>query len=312
LLDINMPDMGGYEVCEQLKTDADLRDIPVIFLSALQETSDKVKAFEAGGVDYIAKPFQAAEVLSRVRTHLELRSQKRRLQENVEALIKLERLREILTHMIVHDMRSPLETILGYLELLATHEVSNLSANGLSFIGEARRSIEWLIDTVNSMLDLSKLEAGELRLNRSECDLGDIAGSLLSGFESLRGARRWTLDAPAQPVKLSADPRLISRVIQNLIGNSIKFTPNDGCIKMKISVTDNEARFAISDDGCGVVPRDQERIFEKFGQVESVDTRVGTGLGLFFCHLAVKLHGGHIGVQSEAGKGSTFWFTLPL
>jgi two-component system, sensor histidine kinase and response regulator len=312
LLDVNMPEMDGYAVCERFKAEVALKDIPVIFLSALQETSHKVRAFQAGGVDYITKPFQPEEVLARVQTHLELRRQKRLSQENFEALTKLERLRDNLMHMVVHDMRSPLTTITGYLALLEKREATKLSASGLNFIHEARQSIDRLIDMVNSMLDLSRLEAGELTLNRSECDLGDLARPVLDGFEPLRGGRKWTLNPPAQPVKLNADAALISRVIQNLMANAIKFTSDDGSIRINISVTDHQARVTVADNGRGVPLPFQEKIFEKFGQLESADARTGTGLGLFFCKLVVELHGGRIGVESEMGKGSTFWLTLPL
>jgi signal transduction histidine kinase len=312
LLDINMPDMTGYEVCERLKADPQLADVPVIFLSALQETGDKIRAFQSGGVDYITKPFQSEEVLARVRTHLELRRQKQRLQENLEVLTRLERLRDNLTHMVVHDMRSPLTTIAAYLKLLESLEAASLSANGLRFITEARLTSERLIDTVTSMLDLSRLEAGELALKRSECDLTELAGSVLAGFEPLRGARRWTLDAPPQPVNIRADAALVSRVIGNLIGNAIKFTSHEGRIGVHISTADHAARVVVVDDGRGIAAGHRERIFDKFGQVESADARSGAGLGLFFCRLAVQLHGGSIGVESEEGKGSTFWFTLPL
>ncbi len=312
LLDINMPEMNGYEVCGQLKADRALSDIPIIFLSALQETDDKVKAFQAGAADYMTKPFQHEEVLARVRTHLELRRQKLQLQETIQALTRLEALRDNLTHMIVHDMRSPLKTIAGYLTLLADHEGENMSASGLRFIGEARQSIEQLIDTVNSMLDLSRLEAGELKLKLSECDLGDMAASALAAFGMQRGDRQWTLDVPPQKVLINADEALIHRVIQNLIGNAIKFTRLDGRIRVRLLLENRQARLEVIDDGLGIPLESQEKIFEKFGQVESADSRVGTGLGLFFCKLAIELHHGCIGVQSEAGKGSTFWFTLPL
>lgn len=312
LLDINMPEMDGYEVCRRLKAEMDLKEIPIIFLSGLQDTVDKVKAFQAGGVDYITKPFEPEEVLARVNTHLELRRQKRRIHESFEALQKLERLRDNLMHMVVHDLRSPLTTISSYLALLETYEAQNLSASGLNFIHEAKQSIGRLIDSVDSMLELSRLEAGEWRSNRSECDLGKLAAAVLDEFNPLRGARRVTLNAPAQVVKLKIDSCLISRVLQNLIANAIKFTSNDGSIEIRFSLTDREATVAVADDGRGVPPEYQTTIFEKFGQVETVDARSGTGLGLFFCKLAVELHGGRIWVESEAGKGSTFWFTLPL
>lgn len=310
LLDINMPGMNGYEVCECFKADPALHGIPIIFLSALQETGDKVRAFQVGGVDYITKPFNAEEVRARVQTHLELQRQKRLLEEVVETMTRAERLRDNLTHMVVHDMKSPLATIAGYLALLEDHEVK-LSTNGLNFIAEARRSIGRLIETVNSMLLISRLEAGELRLDRSECDLQDLTRSILADFEPLLGARQWAVDASSTAAIVYADPTLISRVIQNLVENAIRFTPADGSVRISLSDSSESVRFAITDTGPGIPTEHQSKIFEKFGQVENVDARAGTGLGLFFCEMAVELHGGRIGVQSTEGQGSTFWFTLP-
>jgi signal transduction histidine kinase len=312
LLDIRMPEMDGYQVCERLKADPNLKDTPVIFLSALDETGNKVKAFAVGGVDYIIKPFQLAEVLARVETHLALRRQTRQLQESYAALKHLENMRDNLTHMVVHDMRSPLGVIGGFLSLLESYEAGNLSTNGLQFIREARHSIDELVEMVNSMLDVSKLEAGRMRLHLIESDLGSLAEAVLRRFEPIRGARRLVLDTPRDPVKLPVDAGLISRVMQNLAGNAFNYTAANGSIRIAVSRTGAEARVAVSDNGPGIPASYHDKIFEKFVQVEDLNAKVGTGLGLAFCKLAVEIHGGRIGVESELGHGSTFWFTLPL
>jgi two-component system sensor histidine kinase/response regulator len=121
LLDITMPVMDGYEVCRRLKADEKLKDIPVIFLSALNEPMDKVKAFGIGGADYITKPFQLEEVRVRMETQIELRRQKHALQESYDKLRELEEMRDDLTHLIIHDLRTPLTCIRGYLELIEKH-----------------------------------------------------------------------------------------------------------------------------------------------------------------------------------------------
>lgn len=130
LLDIKMPGMDGFEVCARFKAAASLKDIPVIFISALRETSDKLAAFEAGGVDYVTKPFREREVQARVRAHLELRQQREQLRANLLRLQQLETLRDNLTHMIVHDLRAPLMAVDGHLKLLELFEVQTLSADG--------------------------------------------------------------------------------------------------------------------------------------------------------------------------------------
>jgi two-component system, sensor histidine kinase and response regulator len=313
LLDIMMPEMDGYEVCERLKADEKLREIPVIFISALNETMDKVRAFGVGGVDYVTKPFQFEEVAARLSTHLELQRQRRKLKENYEQLRRLEELRDNLVHMIVHDLRSPLTGISGFLDLALSLEKETLTKDGLEYLQTAKRSTTAVIDMVSAVLDVSKMEAGEMKLHPVECDLVRMAADLMSGMQSLKEAREMILDAPPPPVTLVADGDLLLRVIQNLLGNALKFTASDGWIRLGIEPDENRVCVRVRDNGPGIPAEYRERIFEKFGQVEARANRqkFSTGLGLTFCKLAVEAHGGSIGVESEIGKGSTFWFTLP-
>jgi signal transduction histidine kinase len=313
LLDIMMPEMDGYEVCERLKADEKLREIPIIFISALNETMDKVRAFGVGGVDYVTKPFQFAEVAARVSTHLELQRQRRKLKENYEQLRRFEKLRDNLVNMIVHDLRSPLTGISGFLDLALVLEKETLTEDGLDYLQTAKRSTTAVIDMVSAVLDVSKMEAGEMKLHLAECDLARMAVDLMSGMQSLKEGREMVLDAPPAPVTLVADGDLILRVIQNLLGNALKFTPSDGRIRLSIEPDDNRVYVRVQDNGPGIPAEYRERIFEKFGQVEARANRqkYSTGLGLTFCKLAVEAHGGSIGVESEVGKGSTFWFVLP-
>jgi signal transduction histidine kinase len=313
LLDIMMPEMDGYEVCERLKADEKLREIPVIFISALNETMDKVRAFGVGGVDYVTKPFQFEEVNARVSTHLKLQRQRRELKENYDQLRRLEKLRDNLVHMIVHDLRSPLTGISGFLDLALELEKETLTENGLDYLQTAKRSTTAVIDMVSAVLDVSKMEAGEMKLHLVECDLVRIAADLMSGMQSLKEAREMILNAPPVPVTVVADKDLILRVIQNLLGNALKFTPSDGWIRLGIEPDENRVCVRVWDNGLGIPAEYRERIFEKFGQVEARANRQkhSTGLGLTFCKLAVEAHGGSVGVESEIGKGSTFWFVLP-
>ena len=313
LLDIIMPEMNGYEVCECLKADEQLSGIPVIFISALNETMDKVKAFKVGGVDYVTKPFQFEEVQARVATHLELRRQKRLLQESNEQLRKLEELRDNLVHMVVHDMRTPLTAIYGFLRTLETLEGESLSDQGREFVQTALASTEDLVEMVSSLLDVSKMEAGEMKLNPTQCELLTIAREALARVEPLKGDRQLMLSGADKPVTVMADAEVIARVFQNLLGNALKFTPDDGRVTVSIEPGADAVRVLVQDTGPGIPPEYRERIFEKFGQVENPahEQRHSTGIGLTFCKLAVEAHGGQIGVDSEEGRGSTFWFTLP-
>ena len=311
LLDINMPDMNGYEVCKRLKAHPQLKDIPVLFISALNETLDKVKAFALGGLDYVTKPFQFEEVEARVRTHLELRQQQCQLRESYWRLQELERLRDGLVHMVAHDMHSPLLAVRGYLDLLKLKASSQLGATELQYLERARQGATQLTEMVTTMLDVSRLEAGQMPLDRSAVDLAAAARAVVASLASLAEGRRVSIDSPAGPVMADGDPEIIRRVIANLVANAFKFTPEDGEVRIAVEQKEGLARLAVSDTGCGIPPEYHARIFEKFAQVDQQQRRYSTGLGLTFCKLAVEAHGGQVGVQSQVGQGSTFWFVLP-
>jgi len=314
LLDVNMPEMNGYEVCAQLKAEEKLRDIPVIFISALAETMDKVKAFGAGGVDYIIKPFQLEEVAARVETHLELRRRKLELQEAYDRLIKAERLRDSLVHMIIHDLRAPLTSIYAFLELSMEKAAGKLSPDLMHYIDYALKAAKQMSGIIGDILDTSQLEAGQLKLEPGDCDLVGAVEEVRSGLASLAGTRKITFEPSEKAVLARADKKLIRRVIQNLLANALKFAREGGLIRIAVSAAGGRARVSVQDDGPGIAPEFREKIFEKFAQIELPAGRQkqSSGLGLAFCRLAVEAHGGRIGVESAEGKGSSFWFELPV
>ena len=235
------------------------------------------------------------------------------LQESNEQLRKLEELRDNLVHMVVHDMRTPLTAIYGFLQTLETLEGESLSDQGREFVRTALASTEDLVEMVSSLLDMSKMEAGEMKLDLTQCELLAIAGEALAKVEPLKGGRQLLLSGAHEPVTVMADADLIARVFQNLLGNALKFTPDNGRVTVSIEPGADSARVLVQDTGPGIPPEYRERIFEKFFQVENPagKQRYSTGLGLAFCKLAVEAHGGEVGVDSEEGRGSTFWFTLP-
>jgi signal transduction histidine kinase len=322
LLDILMPEMDGYEVCEKLKADDRLKEIPVIFISALSETIDKVKAFSVGGVDYVTKPFQFEEVHARVRTHLELRRQKLELQKSYQQLKELGLLRDGMTHMIAHDMRSPLSLMGIIFQTLGNSELKHMSEKNRQMLHNGALAIAGLLQMVDSLLDINKLEAGHNELKLTDCNLVETARVILEEYEYLRENRLFIFNKKSFPVHVICDYDLISRVIRNLLMNALKFTPKDGTICIEVVSIENDgsqnnehsrkiesARVSVRDTGQGIPSHYLGKVFDKFVQVESRE--YSTGLGLTFCKLAVEAHGGRIGVESEEGKGSTFWFTLP-
>lgn len=312
LLDIAMPGMDGYEVCTRLKADARLRDVPVIFISALSEPLDKMKAFGAGGVDYLPKPFNREEVAARVRTHLELRRQRQELQEKIAQLHALEQQRDNLTHMIIHDLRSPLGGIQGGLELLAA-ALPNLPAEERKWLDLALASTRDLGRMIGTLLDVTRLETSRMPLHPAPADLAEIArhGVELLGAQALA---RCDIDTGgAAPLPLVCDAALLVRVVSNLVGNALKFSPEETRVRVTVRTDGACATLRVTDCGPGIPAPYQARIFEKFGQgdLPHLHRKASTGLGLAFCKLAVEAHGGRIGVESAEGQGSTFWIELP-
>jgi len=318
LLDINMPEMDGYEACRRIKEDPALAGIPVIFLSTLSDANDKVRAFESGGVDYVTKqPFHFKEIMARVEAHIKLRRLQDRLQqqnfqlkESYDQLSKLEELRDKLIHMVVHDLRSPLTVIRMSLQMLMEDAQPGDQSGRMDYLDMAFKSTNALIGMITQLLDISRLEAGQMPLEKTEYPMVELARGALEAVEPIMQGRKVQLLA-AEDVTAYCDPTVIRRVLDNLLGNAIKFTPESGTIAIRMLRFEAETRVEVQDSGDGIPPELHAKVFEKFGQISGQKQRLGTGLGLTFCKLAVEAHGGRINVDSQIGQGATFWFTLP-
>lgn len=248
----------------------------------------------------------------RTRNAIYTRKLYEQVEEDFQRLKELEQLRDNLTHMIVHDMRSPLQGILLSLEFLE-ESTSLVDETDKMCLAGGLASARLLIEMVSSLLDVSRLEAGQMPLHRTPCDLVKVAQSSVDMLSGLFKKSPVILDGPPEGCSLACDEGLIQRVIMNLLGNAAKYSPGGRPIRLRIQREPGGVRLAVTDEGRGIPPEYHKRIFEKFGQVESGGDRkkYSTGIGLTFCRLAVEAHGGQIGVDSGVSKGSTFWFTLP-
>jgi signal transduction histidine kinase len=335
LLDVQMPEMDGYEVLEQIMADDVLRHVPVIMVSGFDEMASVVTCIEMGAADYLSKPFDPALLHARINNSLEkvrLRQEEVSLREQLEEkyaqLKESERLRQSLLHMIVHDLRIPLTSLLtGLYSVELLGETNELQAEVLR---GAVAGGETLLSMINDLLDINKLEeGGSLKLEQAEVDVRCVLDAVQRQVSPLAREKDLTLSidlAPDLPA-LPADEEKLRRMLVNLVGNAIKFTPPGGVIRVSArreglpalngnghAAAANALLFAVEDNGEGI-PRDAfGKIFEKFGQVESraAGRTMSTGLGLTFCKMVAEAHGGRIWVASEVGKGSTFSFTLPL
>ncbi len=315
LLDIMMPVMDGFETCRKIKEIDGLSDMPIIFISALQDVEKKLEAFACGGVDFVDKPFWPEEVKARVATHLKLKEQNRELARRLERLRELEQLRDDLVHMVVHDMRSPIGIIRGYLKMLRQDAEGLLDEDQMESITEAISCTVRLNDMAESLLDVSRLESGQMPIRKAPCDLVQLAAQVAENPGSPFSGRKVRLADLPETVRVECDCELIRRVLHNLVGNALKFTPSSGEVSMEITRTDNLVCVSVKDTGEGIPDEFLDRVFCKFVSRQSAQIRkkyCSTGLGLAFCKLAVEAHGGNISVDSQLGAGSCFRFTLPI
>ena len=308
LLDITMPEMNGYEVCQRLKAKDRSKDVPVIFLTSLTDTADKVRAFDAGGVDYVTKPFQFDEVLARVKTHVALRRAQADLADSYTRLRALEQLRDDLVRMVVHDMGSPLQA-LGINLLLLKGAVSE---DKRDILQSASKVADELNQMINDLFDVSRLEECRMPVKRAVWDLTQMARDVRAVLGAIDATRLIDIES-AGAVEVSCDGALVRRVMENFVTNALRHTPAGSPIRISIASGEGRVRVAVHDQGRGVPPEARERIFEKFGMVEVRQESAyhSVGLGLAFCKLAIEAHGGTIGVDPGVPAGSTFWFELP-
>ena len=227
------------------------------------------------------------------------------------------RLRHDLTNMIVHDLRSPLSSVMASIELMQKGVAGELAKMQQTVMGIAYNSAVQMLDMINALLDVSRLESGRMPVNQRATALRPLIEHAAESLASLANDQRVKINfaIPEQPPLVHADGELIMRVIQNLLGNALKFSGRSSSITLRAelgppgSANASPLTISVTDQGIGIAPQDQEKIFAKFSQVG--ERRGGTGLGLTFCKLVVEAHGGRIWVQSTLGQGSTFSFTLP-
>ena len=346
LLDIKMPDLTGYEVCEQLKADPQTKEIPVIFISALDEVLDKVKAFEIGGVDYITKPFQVEEVLARVEHQLtikrlqkQLLTQNQQLQEEIVERRKAEEVAAAASKAksqfvanMSHELRTPLNAILGFTQvMLRDRHLSSEQVENLRIIS---RSGEHLLDLINDVLDFSKIEAGIIGLYETSFDLYRLLDTLEEMFQIKCEQKNLLLNflvSPDVPQFIKTDEKKLRVCLTNLLGNAIKFT-SYGSVTLRVQaelgthspaqqdlpitndqlpITNYQLTFEVEDTGCGIAEAELDSLFDAFVQAEAGKKAVeGTGLGLTITRSYVELMGGNITVSSVFGQGTIFKFNI--
>ncbi|MFN2636231.1 MAG: ATP-binding protein [Gemmatimonadaceae bacterium] len=323
ILDVSMPagDLGvedrstGFEVCRRIKRDPRTSRIPVIFVTALNDTNDRVRGIEAGGDDFLTKPHNRLVLGARVRSLLKLKAATDALETSLRKLRELEKVRDDLMKMIVHDLKTPLTSVLATLEMLADGDFGQVSTSQKGAIADAETKSEDLLALIDDILEVARIEEANISLTLGQIAPGALLAELVHEWGhrfQQEGATSSVSVADDAPV-FSADKGLIKRVFSNLIQNAITHSSHPVDLELSARRAGKGVLFTVSDNGPGIPQEYHDLIFSKFGQVEmprSPRTR-SSGLGLTFCKLVVERHRGRIWVKSEEGKGSSFYIELP-
>lgn len=313
LLDIMMPEMNGFEVCEKLKKEPYTRDISIIFLTAKTDTEDLVKGFKCGAVDYVTKPFNSIELLARVRTHIELQVAKDKLKRQNEELKELNSLKNKFLGIAAHDLKGPLAVINTYLYCLRGN---NLTENQNKYLDRIKKSSDYMLNLVKNLLDISAIEAGKLDLKPSENDYLEFIKDNIEFNKPLADNKNISISLKASMDRLNIkfDKDRMEQVLNNLIGNAIKFSHKNTNITVEIMSENGYITTGVLDEGQGIPEEELGKLFMEFEKtsVTSTDGEKSTGLGLAIVKKIVNSHRGKIAVESQVGKGSRFYFTLPF
>jgi two-component system, sensor histidine kinase and response regulator len=317
LLDVQMPEMDGYEVARYARDNPSTREVPIIFLTAMQRAEQSVlRGYGSGAVDYLLKPLDVTVLRAKVRVFLELYSSKRRLADEVDAhkctLAALEQANSALrhfTHAASHDLRAPLRAMRGFLDGLARQSEGALDDKAIDYLERSRRAAGRMESLLGSLLVYAGLQKPGAHAE-VDCDavLEHVRADLA---EALARSEAQLLAEPLP--KLRGDVDRIYQLLLNLIGNALKFRSPERPAQIRVWARElpDAHQFCVEDNGIGIDPAHQSGIFDEFERVYSQSQYEGSGLGLAICRQIIAQHGGRIWLESEPGRGSRFFFSLP-
>ena len=322
LLDVLMPGIDGFETCRRLKNNQAMQEIPVIFMTALTETVDKVKGFEAGAVDYLTKPLHNEEVLARVNAHLTIREYQQQLvEQNTLLQLKNAQLldanakKDKFFSIIAHDLKSPFSILMGYSATLLEHfehlEAEKIKQGITTIKRNATRAYDLLVDLLMWALSHS----GRMEYKLEEIDLGQITSENIELLQDRAKEKGITISSKIKRgLMVYSDKNMVSTVLRNLLTNAVKFTSKGGVVKVSSEGEKDKLKITVSDTGMGISEENINRLFrlDTFYRTLGSDNEKGSGMGLILCKEFINILKGEIWVESELNKGSRFIFTLPV
>ncbi len=322
LLDVLMPEMDGYEVCRRIRQHPIHHDIPILFLTAQTEVEDIVHGFEAGGQDYINKPFNSSELLSRVENHLWLKHSVDQLKDEIENRKQIQaeletanRSKDKLFSIVAHDLNNPFTTLMWSIDLLKS-SLDNISPEDLNFfVDQLHISINRIYELNKNLLSWARTQSSRIEVKAQNLSLDQLIDENIHLVTEMAEKKQISIIRENScRESVYADKELLNTVIRNLLTNGLKFTKSGGKITLKAEKEKQGVTLEIRDTGVGMPPEKVEKLFQ-VGEKQSTygtDNETGTGLGLILAKEFIELMGGSIYVESKEGEGTAFFITIPI
>ena len=315
LLDVMMPDISGFDTAVILKKDDETKEIPIIFLTALNTPADLVHGFQVGANDFLTKPFNKEELVMRVMQQISLVAAKRIIEkQNAELLATLNN-RDKMYSVIAHDLRSPMASIRMVLNLVVqSASPDTVGAVLYALLDQANRESEEVHDLLDNLLKWTKSQTGRLNVVMQDLDLNDIIPGVVEIFEMIAQTKNIKLDLQCKADKLVvvADNDMLKTVVRNFMSNAIKFSPEGSSIEIIMLTEGDFAKVSVRDHGVGIAADRIDSIFHKGETTYGTGGEEGSGLGLQLCQDFARKIGGDCTVESVEGQGSTFSVLIPL
>jgi len=322
LLDIMLPKLDGFAVCERLKKNNETKSIPIIMLTALKDLKDKIKSLEVGADDFISKPFENVELLARVKSllrlkeyHDEIEKKNVELEKKNQSLMKMDGFKEDLINLIVHDMKNPLFVIQGNLQMMSMGMGKNALDYLKKYISRIERSSQQLLRMVVNLLDISRIQDGSIELKKEQVDFSKIINDVSKNIKDLpeNENKNINIEIDEAVSYIPSDKSIMERVVDNLISFAVHNVEENGTISIKVEKINNGSiRLLVIDNGTQIPKKYHDKIFEKFSQAEIKKSgyKVGRGLGLTFCKMAIEAHNGNMKLDLENPIGNKFVIEL--
>lgn len=313
LLDIMMPEMDGYEVCRKLKSKDQTKEIPVIFLTAKNDTEDIVEGFRVGGVDYITKPFKQEELIARIKTHIELQRSKAIIREQADKLKKTIKTKEKMYGIIGHDLRGPIGNMSMLFDHLTSDSFELTDQENLELIDSLRKTAKETFYLLENLLYWANFQTGSIAFNPENINVNEITGQTFYLLTSSAGNKNIELINKTGDDFVRADKNMVKTVMRNLVSNAIKFTQSGGKVVVSAKNEGEMIKISISDNGIGLSEDKRKKLFRDDEIITSrgTDNESGSGLGLKLSKEFIEMNKGKIDVESRIGEGTTFYFILP-